>query len=148
MPNWCDNQVTLTFKSRVQFNIFLKQAHIDTEGFYTGTEEEKESFFDLLVPTPDELEDESWYNWRIKQWGTKWNPDIYELEVYEDSLEITIGMSTAWNPPSAFFRTLTNMFPSLTVELRYDEPGMGLYGKEVFNSIGRKNLKRKRRIFY
>ena len=45
---------------------------------------------------------DNWYDWSVKNWGTKWN--AYDLEVYamEDE-KIAVCFLTAWSPPFEIF---------------------------------------------
>jgi hypothetical protein len=136
MPNWCENEVEITFESKTEYDKFITQAGIEesTSPYLEYNNEEKGyGFFDRFVPTPPEmLEGEGWWDWRINNWGTKWNPNFGMFETDDDALKISLGMSTAWAPPIEFFTTFTEFFPSAIVKLAYLEEGMGFCGKAEF----------------
>ena len=53
-----------------------------------------------------------WDDWRVKNWGTKWELDSVEIaRSAEDA--ITIRFSTAWDFPGPIFPRLAAMFPAL-----------------------------------
>lgn len=71
-----------------------------------------------------------WYDWRIKNWGTKWN--AYEQNDKRNTNN-TIYFQTAWNPPVNVIKELSKMFPSVTMSLIYaDEDGGSNTGIIVF----------------
>lgn len=83
-----------------------------------------------------------WYSWCIDNWGTKWDlgnvsivrtalvPEMVQLANQEEDPpgSVVIDFETAWSPPIEGFRQVSSMFPDLTFELDYAEPGMGFAG--------------------
>ena len=71
--------------------------------------------------------DERWYDWRVQNWGTKW--DCYDVEVTDDDPEqVEIEFNTAWSPPEAICTELREQYPDLSVSWFYDEPGCEIAG--------------------
>jgi hypothetical protein len=68
----------------------------------------------------------SWYDWRVKNWGTKWDILISDIEFNVESVSI-IG-DTAWTPPLAAFTTISEKFNLLHFYISYAEPGCGFQG--------------------
>lgn len=54
---------------------------------------------------------ESWYDWRVAHWGTKWNS--YEGEEEGDR---RIAFLTAWAPPVPIFDKLAEKYPKITFQ--------------------------------
>jgi hypothetical protein len=53
-----------------------------------------------FVPPPEDDPTSDWLNWRISNWGTKW--DIYDIRPVQlgfDSSEVKLSFCTAWSPP-------------------------------------------------
>jgi hypothetical protein len=78
-----------------------------------------------LVPIPKGKEDQ-WYDWNITNWGTKW-----DIEAGADRISPShahFGFNSAWAPPIDAFDKISKMFPKLSFELTYDEPGMCFEG--------------------
>lgn len=129
MPNWCENEVEITFADTAEQHKFLEQ--VGDLDAYIGWGDDKPQLFDKFLPTPPELmEGEGWWAWRIGNWGTKWNPQIDDFR--DEGDVIVLRMNTAWSPPREFFRTFSTMFPSATIELAYLEEGMAFCGKSTF----------------
>lgn len=69
------------------------------------------------------------YHWNIDNWGTKW--DIWGQNVgsnfdscgEEGLSEFSLCFGTAWSPPLPWLKKVAPMFPELTFELHYEEPG-------------------------
>lgn len=56
----------------------------------------------------------TWYEWRIQNWGTKWN--AYDIEKLSDN---SIMFNTAWNGITGLICKLGAMFPSVTIKYDY-----------------------------
>lgn len=52
----------------------------------------------------------SWYDWRIYNWGTKWNS--YDNEIENNCVKF----STAWSDPEPVIRKLSEEYPDVKVE--------------------------------
>lgn len=78
--------------------------------------------FNRLIPTPTNIfqgnlsaeeekkygEENCWYHWRIKNWGTKW--DAYDVEIHMDGDDVmTIMFQTAWNAPIPYMKKLAEV---------------------------------------
>jgi len=68
--------------------------------------------------------DKSWYNWNIRNWGTKWDVAIHENKEYSDTyiegptengenLVVYYNFHTAWSPPVPALAKLSAQYPSL-----------------------------------
>ena len=71
-------------------------------------------------------QDDRWYNWRVANWGTKW--DCYDLSIDEDEQELNLQFNTAWSPPEEICRALKEKFEDADIQWFYDEPGMEFAG--------------------
>ena len=67
-----------------------------------------------------------WYDWNIKNWGTKW--DVNASLDCEEKNDLTYFFATAWSPPEAWLRKVSERFLNLKFVMIYDEPGMGFKG--------------------
>jgi hypothetical protein len=123
MPNWTDNIITIKHADKALIDAI--EATNDTDKGVLAT----------IIPCPEELNDddlttwsrgpeqaardrkkaavkakygyESWYEWNIAHWGTKWDlcqPVISRI----DDNTVVINCQTAWSPPVAAFETMVS----------------------------------------
>ena len=72
--------------------------------------------------------DDRWYNWRVQNWGTKW--DCYSLEIDDTDMPhgFQVTFETAWSPPEEVCYAIREQFDDLSVSWFYDEPGCEVAG--------------------
>lgn len=117
MPNWCNNKLYIIDKKTK-----IKKA---TSKFL---DEKGDIDFQKILPRP---EGEDWYDWNIRNWGTKWSSSECSFNTRQNS----VVFSTAWSPPLPVIIKLAEL---LKCELRliYFEPGMGFAGDLVVSEEG------------
>lgn len=71
----------------------------------------------------------SWYDWRIKNWGTKWNAYGYEGGVQFDGK--SLRFQTAWSPPEPIIAKLAEMYPDLDFTHQWADEDIGYNCGEV-----------------
>ena len=118
MPNWCYNQIAIILpeeldtpaERQVRWDILrdLKH-HLDT-----APEGEREPF-SILHPVPPELDDNAAHTWRVCNWRTKWEMEVYDYE-YKHNYVFMNG-PTAWGPPWGVFRHLESL--GFVVEIQF-----------------------------
>lgn len=73
-----------------------------------------------------------WYNWNIRNWGTKWDVAVSSDSEFSDTtmegptpngenLVVYYGFNTAWSPPMNAMAFLSKQYPSLLFTLSYEE---------------------------
>jgi hypothetical protein len=160
MPNWCQNYLVITGPAE-QLNKLKKRAILWE---VKDKKRIKLSDFSLkrLVPTPRalleyeapnrgqagqtpaEIADTSrrlieqygyddWYHWNVHNWGTKWDVEA-ELNETDDGTALYYNFDSAWCPPIAGLAKISQDYPELTFELRYEEGGVGFYGHAIFQN--------------
>ena len=142
MPNWCNNNVTIT--------------HSDPEKLEALAGAVREGkFCNHVIPTPKELTEtvaghmgedyaqelnqfkmelnlkyfgaKDWYDFQTSRWGTKWDVDAYEGENTKvENGVLQFGFDSAWSPPVGVYEELTEQ--GFTVKAFYYEPGMAYCG--------------------
>ena len=133
MPNWCNNTITLTGPKEKITKIYEKA-------------KEDNAFLQQLYPMPTELEGTTadgsvneelvaktgasdWYNWRVENWGTKWEVDAEGLELSDDGTTITGWFDSAWAPPIHAYEYFLTDNEDCSISSLYYEGGMDFAGK-------------------
>ena len=121
MPNHTDNRVILS--------------HDDTQMIdmiYNIINTEDTPLCNTLIPMDEALLDgEDWYDWRVENWGTKW--EIYNATCDRmDANTLVLDFYTAWSPPFPIYDKLVDM--GFEVNARYLDEGWMYIGE--YNSDG------------
>ena len=144
MPNWCKNN--LRIKGNGEKVLELLELLKAEDGSLT---------FNKLVKMPDELVDttspvrddinveernrlkekygaDNWYDWRIKNWGVKW--DAGESGFYKRGDDWIVSFQTPWGPPIEFLKRMSKQFSKITFILQFaDETESGYpLGQDTF----------------
>ena len=62
-----------------------------------------------------------WYDWRNRNWGTKWNA----YQVHFDQESQSIHFLTAWDTPLLVMDKLSHMFPEIKMDLQWADEDIG-----------------------
>ncbi len=139
MPNWCDNQVTITGSKSV----------IDKIEKIVNEEKGAGGLLNFFHPMPKELRDTTadgskdkemikkygysdWYSWACDNWSTKW--DISEFYGVEREISpegqpmISFAFSSAWAPPIGAYDYFLAKNEDCTLEAHYYEGGCDFMG--------------------
>ena len=136
MPNWCLNEVRISFEDEETRKEFEKAIQgTKPESVPVGPGETINQRvpvvieFNSILPEPEE-EDHDWHDWRCVNWGTKWEPDIIHYDVGIDGTEIYLEMYTAWSPPEGIYNKLCEDWEDKGVHINwfYREDGMQFAG--------------------
>ena len=115
MPNWCNNTLEI-WGDEKELKEFKEKTIINKEKtFHMGG----------LLPMPKDQD--SWYDWNVANYGTKWD-DMEIDDVAGDEEQLQVIFMSAWSPLSEFIENIYKKFPKLYFKLKYDEPGMGFFG--------------------
>ena len=175
MPNWCSNEVRIHGEEQ-EIKKFKEECFtevVDTGSHLENSNEPALVFnFNKVMPEPDykkpkkdgthndgvqtklnaSYEHPDWYNWRLDNWGTKWNildktptlptvsgvssrtsyggrvdiPADYDIDAGED--RIIMSFDTAWSPPNGIYEALVDKYPTLAINGFYREDGCQLAG--------------------
>lgn len=74
---------------------------------------------------------EDWYDWRIRNWGTKWN--TYDASLSESPGQLVYTFLTAWSPPDAALEALADRFPGIYILNQWHEEG-GCHGSDDYHT--------------
>ena len=146
MPNWCDNQVTITGSKSVIDKIekiVREEENIDLSSKEKG---ESMGLLSFMYPMPKELEDttspsssatkpqpmvdgfDNWYDWRCENWSTKWDVnEFYGVDRQGDT--ISFGFSSAWAPPIGAYEKFLDKNEDCSLKAYYYEGGCDFMGE-------------------
>ena len=144
MPNWCNNNLILSGNLKE-----LEKVQKDIE---------KGDFFNSILPIPTEVADtqspardetqeqkdknkaleekhgcDNWYDWRVNNWGTKWDIDadsFYQNEIVkitDNTGKLRLAFDSDWAPPEAIYNAIVEQ-EILGVNAYYYEPGCDFAG--------------------
>ena len=145
MPNWCNNNVTITGPNSVIDKI---EKIVKNEKY----EKASDGLLHYFHPMPDELRDttadgtkrkklqkkyghDDWYSWAVENWSTKW--DIHEfygverwdgVEFEEGIHKITFGFDSAWAPPIGAYEQFLADNSDCSLRASYYEGGCDFMG--------------------
>ena len=147
MPNYCNNNIVITGPNSVIDKI---------EKIAKG---DKGDLLQYFYPMPKALEDttaplqkdatkeekakakenlkkygyDNWYDWRVENWGTKWDiMEFYNInrkEIGEDESEISLGFDTAWAPALGAYEKFIDENSNCSLKAYYYEPGCDFMGE-------------------
>ena len=136
MPNWCNNSITITGpKDKIKQLWEGATAEGDNAGLLNTMVPMPEQLNDTTSPTPPDSEQPmvdgvtNWYDWRVNNWGTKWEVSSEGLELSDDGTEITGWFDSAWAPPLTAFQTYIEQNDDVNITCYYEEGGMDFAGK-------------------
>jgi hypothetical protein len=141
MPNWCNNVARISHENPEMIQRMIAAANnaekgvlqefvpcpadllLDGVGSYGGPNAAENDA--LRAANKEKYGFESWYEWNVANWGTKW--DLCEPVVdTHDANNITLTFQTAWAPPIEAYGTLEAQ--GFVVEAYWYEPGMMFCG--------------------
>ena len=130
MPNHCFNRIEIYGKeaSKIASEIKSEETPFDFTKIFPEPDYDKVEVFSTFGEKTKPVEkDHAWWDWRVQNWGTKWNSyDCEVIEVDDDQVEYTFN--TAWSPPEGVIEKLREQYPDIEVTAFYDEPGMEIAG--------------------
>ena len=129
MPNWCSNSITISGSTDTIKQLW-DDAHVGDDF----------GLLNAMVPMPKELDDTTkgtdgdavnWYDWRVTNWGTKWDITDEGLEYVDngDGTSVIQGwFDSAWAPPIEAYNTFLDDMDGCYLEATYEEGGMDFAG--------------------
>ena len=134
-----DNMTTEDLAEYVQDDLFQ---YFDKQGEHDFLEEAENYWGDMFGEVIDEEQpfrsglrfkstgvmDDRWYNWRVHNWGTKW--DAYTMEIDDTDMPhgFEVNFETAWSPPEEICNAIREQYDDLSISWFYDEPGCEIAG--------------------
>tara|TARA_B100001093_G_scaffold471404_1_gene493645 strand:+ start:390 stop:791 length:402 start_codon:yes stop_codon:yes gene_type:complete len=131
MPNHCYNKISIYGDEASKIASELKSE--DTVFDFSKVLPEpnyEEVEVKSTFPKEDEKDDfrmPKWWDWRVQNWGTKWNSYDDSVEIVDDET-VEYTFNTAWSPPEPVIEKLREQYPDVSITAFYDEPGMEIAG--------------------
>ena len=159
MPNDCNNSFTITNITTDQWSEIAATFQVRSDGYqqdflktfypepdysvtpvagtnpeihakFADNEEEREQ----ILRNEPTIREDSWYDWRLQNWGTKW--DVYsccnDWEDEQPSDDFSAGFCTAWSPLSnKCMELLSKKFPGSLLINYYEESGEDFCGVTI-----------------
>ena len=130
MPNWCNNNITISGDEGT-----IRTLTAVLKSLKTSDEEQSSDVFKSLIGLPQHMSDgdykEKWYDTNIGWFGTKWDISYDEHAFTFTKNEISFFCETAWSPPIPFLQNLCEMY-KVNANLFYSEGGVGFSGETTF----------------
>ncbi len=143
MPNWCNNSISIQGGSNTIRTLWeeankegsgllnaMKPMPKELEGTTSPTPQEGQAGYKGPQPTVDGFD--NWYDWRVSNWGTKWDIDPKEGLEFTDNGDGTAQISgwfeSAWAPPIEAYNTFIEDMDGCSLVADYHEPGMDFAG--------------------
>ena len=126
MPNWCLNNATITHDDPAKLTELV-------DAYKRG------ELMEHYRPSPKDdmgVLDEDWYDWRLKNWGTKWDvggEDAFCERMVTADNTVVLSFDSAWSPPIEFYSFLKDEH-GFDIRASYFEPGIGFCGDWIDGS--------------
>ena len=147
MPNWCNNTITIDHKDNAKINevinsLTTKKSEDSGESlFFTYCKPEPDysktkvkcAYPDITKKEYEEDINQKWWDWRVQNWGTKWNIEVIgkdEIDINKNT--ITFSCNTAWSPPIEALVELEKK--GFEIECDYYEGGCAFIGRYETNA--------------
>ena len=130
MPNWCDNEINFYTNSKEEMDqlISFLKGQLVVQDTMSGEHsyEEVEFCFNAILPQPKDI-GEGWYEWRLNNWGTKWEPGIESFDRVSDEW-LAVELTTARSPPEGIYEAIAGEFADVDIDWFYKESGCRIAG--------------------
>lgn len=120
--------VDIVSEEEYQKDIIRREKELKTERYVSGLKITQK----LQKEYIEKYGFDNWYDWCIKNWGTKWNES--EFDIYKEDGKVFCTFQTAWAPPIAGLVKISEDFPHLTFKLSFWECGAGYKGKRTIKN--------------
>ena len=135
LKTYDDNVVTETVhESEFSFMNFASPEDVDT--YYSTDSVKPEGYeqmtFQERLDCSLRFESDGWYDWNVREWGSKWDAIDAELN-QETEKDLYYKFDTAWSPPMRLFERIVEANPDLDFEFEWEEE-QGWGGEAVGSS--------------
>ena len=143
MPNWCNNSISIQGSTET-IKTLWEEANKEGSGLLNAMKPMPKELDGTTSPTPQEGQagykgpqptvdgHDNWYDWRVQNWGTKWDIDPKEGLEFTDNgdgtAQIAGWFESAWAPPIEAYNTFIEDMDGCSLVADYHEPGMDFAG--------------------
>jgi len=143
MPNWCNNSINISGSTET-IKTLWDEANKEGSGLLNAMKPMPKELDGTTSPTPQEGQAgykgpqpkidgfDNWYDWRVQNWGTKWDIDPTEGLEFTDhgdgTAQISGWFESAWAPPIQAYDTFLDDMDGCSLTADYHEPGMDFAG--------------------
>ena len=130
MPNWCNNEITVTFSNKSLFDKWSKKL-LDSNL----------ELNELFLPRANFVPGNNSSDWHpiADYWGTKWEVDVLDYSSDDSTMTIYLTYQTAWGPnlpvTNAMYKAFKKVDSSAVVTHLYSEPGVGFRGYYINGTV-------------
>ena len=138
MPNWCNNNISITGPNKI-----IDKIEKITE------EKNEDGLLQYFYPMPKELREttadgskrkklqkkyghDDWYSWAVENWSTKWDlNEFYGVDrnyINDDESTIHFGFDSAWAPPIGAYQYWISENSNCSIRASYYEGGCDFMG--------------------
>jgi hypothetical protein len=145
MPNWCNNNIKITGPKKDIDKIerhakkgdllnFMYPMPKELDGTQSPANEDNKK---LNAKRKEKYGFDCWYDWRVANWSTKWDVDVYDGSIVRKKItegrlkgqhQITFGFDSAWAPPVNCYSEYCYNNPKIDLVSTYYEPGCDFAG--------------------
>jgi hypothetical protein len=126
MPNYVYNHLTVIGKTPAE----IKKFYFENKPVKAQHQDEEAISFNMTVTESQT----ALMDWRIKNWGCKWDASNTKCVPAETKLDYTF--TTPWSPPSAWLTTVSSKYPHLTFYLRFEDEAFAFFAlAKVANGV-------------
>jgi len=131
MPNHITNIIEINNASWQRLDEILEAIKVDEIGL--GSID-----FNKIIPMPDNIYygnlgseklkkygENNWYDWSIKNWGSKWNSYGYDCFPEYEAGNNTIQFNTAWSCVNKILEELSKMYPDVEFKYKWADEDFG-----------------------
>ena len=150
MPNWCNNNISISGpadkikklwetanseaddQTGLLDSMYPMPRELDIVAGSLGDDAEQEKLYLAEAANVEKFGHKNWYDWRVANWGTKWDIGTEGLEYTEHgdgTAEISGWFDSAWSPPiEAYQKFDAENDSDCYITASFHEPGMDFGG--------------------
>jgi len=103
-----------------------------TKFYNDNKKDDRELSFNNALPESGQTD---WYNWRINNWGCKWDANKVDFTMTDkEPCKGLYTFTTPWSPPMKWLEKVSTKYPDLIFYIRFEDEGFMFFGMEKFHN--------------